>query len=170
MLKSSARPILVALALGAAIACADNATPLAPRATEPPVAFSKSKDGKKVAVCKLQKEEWRTEQIGVRGGRVKVGAVSLVVPAGALTRTVAITAHTLPTTSASVQLLPEGLQFAKAATLTMDYAKCQTPLLGVNVVYVQADTVTEIEVSQNHPILKWVSASIHHFSSYAIAY
>jgi len=158
--------------LGAPMACADTATPLAPHNADPAVSFSKGKgkDGQNVAVCKLQKEEWKTQQIGTRGGHFSVGGITLSVPAGALTRTVSITAHTLPTTSASVQLLPEGLQFAVPATLTMNYMKCQTPLLGVNVVYVQADTVTEIVPSKNHPILKWVSASIKHFSSYAVAY
>ena len=134
------------------MACADASTPLAPRSAEPTISFSKGRDGKKVAVCKLQKEEWKTQQIGVRGGQIKVGGVALTIPAGALARTVSITAHTLPTTSASVQLLPEGLQFAVPATLTMNYLKCQTPLLGVNIVYVQADTVTEVEPSKNHPI------------------
>jgi hypothetical protein len=167
---SALRISLVSLIVVLAAACADSSTPLAPRAPDPAIAFSKGKDGKKVAVCKLQKEEWKTQQIGTRGGHFNVGGVTLTVPAHALTRTVSITAHTLPTTSASVQLLPEGLQFAVPATLTIEYAKCQTPLLGVNVVYVQADTVTEVEPSKNHPILKYVSASIRHFSSYAVAY
>jgi len=170
MLKSSARRLLVALIVAAPMACADSATSLAPLTIDPAVSFSKGKDGKKVAVCKLQKEEWKTEKIGTRGGRVSVGGISLAIPAGALTRTVSITAHTLPTTSASVQFLPEGLQFAVPATLTMSYMKCDTPRLGVNVVYVQADTVTEVVPSNNHPLLKWVTASIRHFSSYAVAY
>lgn len=167
---STLRIALVALTVGLTLACAGSETPLAPKSADPAIALSKGKDGKKVAVCKLQKEEWKTAQIGTHGGKVKVGNVSLVVPAGALTRTVSITAHTLPTTSASVQLLPEGLQFAVPSTLTMDYSKCQTPLLGVNVVYVQKDSVTEVEPSKNHPFLKRVSAPIRHFSSYAVAY
>ena len=134
--------------------------------------LSKGKDGgkSKVAVCKLQKEEWKTEQIGARGGKVSVAGVQLTVPAGALRSTVAITAHVLPTTSASVQFLPEGLHFAVPATLRLEYTKCDTPIFGVNVVYVQADTVTEIEPSTNHPIFKFVTAKIGHFSSYAVAY
>ena len=170
MLKTFAQRLLIALVLGAPMACSDIATPLAPHTVEPVALIARAKDGKKVAVCKLQKEEWKTEQIGTRGGRVTVGGVSLLVPAGALSRTVAITAHTLPKTSASVQFLPEGLQFAVPATLTMNYTKCDTPLLGVTVVYVKADTITEVEPSNNHPLLKFVSASIKHFSSYAIAY
>ncbi|HMI58865.1 MAG TPA: hypothetical protein VK511_12500 [Gemmatimonadaceae bacterium] len=169
-LASTLRSTFVALTTVLAVACADTATPLAPHVAEPAVSFSKGRDGKNVAVCKLQKEEWKTEQIGPRGGHFNVGGVTLTIPAHALTRTVAITAHTLPTTSASVQLLPEGLQFAVPATLTMNYMKCQTPLLGVNVVYVQADTVAEVVPSKNHPLLKLVSASIRHFSSYAVAY
>jgi hypothetical protein len=167
------RTSIALLALTAAAACADSATPTAPRAeTVSSISLDKVKKDKKakVAVCKLQKEDWKTEQIGVRGGKVEVGGVSLVVPAGALRSTVSITAHLLPTTSASVQFLPEGLQFSAPATLTMQYTKCDTPVFGVNVVYVQADTVSEVEPSTNHPIFKYVTAKIGHFSSYAVAY
>jgi hypothetical protein len=167
------RTSIALLALGTAVACTDSATPTAPRAvTAPPVLLAKRKDDKKskVAVCKLQKEEWKTEQIGMRGGKVHVGGVELNVPVGALRSTVAITAHVLPTTSASVQFLPEGLHFAVPATLTMQYGKCDTPIFGVNVVYVQADSVTEVEPSNNHPIFRFVTAKIGHFSSYAVAY
>jgi hypothetical protein len=161
------------VALVATLACADSATPTAPRAASTPsVEFAKARDPEKskVAVCKLQKEAWATAQIGSRGGRVSVGGSTLTVPPGALQTTVAITAHALPTTSASIQLLPEGLQFAVPASLSIPYAKCETPLFGVGVVYVQADTVTEVEPSTNHPILKFVTAQIRHFSSYAVAY
>jgi hypothetical protein len=169
MIRSS----LSLLLLAGAVACAENATPTAPRsANESTVSLSRTRDdkGKHVAVCKLQKEEWKSEVIGTKGGKIRVGASELSVPAGALTRTVTITAHALPTTSASVQFSPEGLHFAKPATLRMDYSKCQTPIFGVNVVYVQADTVTEVEPSNNHPLFKFVAAQIEHFSSYAVAY
>jgi len=167
------RSALAIAALVAAMACADNAAPTAPRiASAPSVDFAKAKDPKKlkVAVCKLQREAWATARIGSRGGRVSVGGSTLTVPPGALRTTTAITAHALATTSASIQFLPEGLQFAIPATLSIPYAKCETPLFGVGVVYVQADTVTEVEPSTNHPILKFVTAQINHFSSYAVAY
>ncbi|MEO8879763.1 MAG: hypothetical protein ABI446_05155 [Gemmatimonadaceae bacterium] len=168
---TSVRSIASFLLLVGTVACADHATPTAPPSPSAPhLSFSKGKDGNKVAVCKLQKEDWRSAQIGSKGGKVKVGSTELDVPAGALARTVTITAHSLPTTSASVQFAPEGLHFAVPATLKMDYSKCDTPVLGVTVVYVQADTVTEVEPSQNHPVLKYVVAKIGHFSSYAVAY
>jgi len=62
------------------------------------------------------------------------------------------------------------LQFAVPATLTIAYGKCNTPLLGLQIVYVQADSVTEVEPSIDQPLLKNVSAEISHFSSYAVAY
>lgn len=169
--STSVRSVVSLLVLLGAVACADQATPTAPRSlTAPPLSFSKGKDGKKVAVCKPQKEAWASSQIGSKGGKVKVAGAELDVPAGALESTVTITAHSLPTTTASVQFSPEGLQFAIPATLKMDYSKCATPLLGVTVVYVQADTVSEVEPSQNHPVFKYVVARIGHFSSYAVAY
>lgn len=166
------RTSVTVFAFGAAVACADRATPTAPRSVAFPLAASRHDDGKKtkVATCKLQKEEWKTERIGTNGGKVDVGGISLVVPRGALSSTVAITAHKLPTTSASVQFSPEGLQFAKPAELTMSYSKCETPFVGVTVVYVQADTVSEVMPSRDQPILKFVVARISHFSSYAVAY
>jgi hypothetical protein len=169
MLRSS----LSLLLLAGAVACAEHATPTAPAAaSESTVSLSRATDGKDkhVAVCKLQKEEWKSVAIGSKGGTVRVGGSELVVPAGALAQTVTITAHALPTTSASVQFAPEGLHFAKPATLRMDYSKCQTPLFGVNIVYVQADSVTEVEPSNNHPLFRFVAAQIGHFSSYAVAY
>ena len=170
MLRSTARRLVLALIIGVPLGCADSATPLAPKASEPAVSPAKRKDGHQVAVCKLQKEEWKTERIGDRGGVVSVGGITLRIPPHSLKSTVSITAHKLPTTSASVQLLPEGLQFARPATLTMNYEKCATPLFGVNVVYVQSDTVTEVVPSHNQPMLKSVSALLKHFSSYAVAY
>lgn len=169
--STAVRSIVSFLVLLGAIACADQGTATAPRSVSaPPLSFSKGKDGKKVAICKPQKEAWASSQIGSRGGKVKVAGAELDVPAGALTSTVTITAHSLPTTSASVQFSPEGLHFAVPATLKMDYSKCYTPLFGVTVVYVQADSVSEVEPSLNHPMLKYVVARITHFSSYAVAY
>lgn len=167
------RSALALVLLAGAVACAENATPTAPQSVgAPAISFAKAKgdEGKQVAVCKLQKEEWKTEKIGSKGGSVKVGGSELRVPPGALTRTITITAHTLPTTSASVQFSPEGLQFARPARLRMNYSSCQTPFFGVNIVYVQADTVTEVEPSNSHPGQKSVTADISHFSSYAVAY
>jgi hypothetical protein len=170
-LNAILRSSLALATLATAVACADGASPTAPRSVEAPLA-SRGRDDheSKVATCKLQREEWKTERIGRSGGKVEVGGISLFVPRGALSSTVAITAHKLPKTSASVQFLPEGLHFAAPATLTMNYSKCNTPLLGVTVVYVQADTVAESVPTQNHPLFKFVVAKISHFSSYAVAY
>ena len=165
------RSSLAVLSLGAAFACADGAAPVAPRTVAPDAFRYQAKDGREMAVCRLQKESWKTVEIGARGGRIDFGSGNaLEVPAGALTSTVAITAHSLRATSASVQFLPEGLLFAVPATLKLRYTTCNTPLHGVKVVYVQADTVAEVEPSRNHPLLKWVAAPINHFSSYAVAF
>jgi hypothetical protein len=171
-LNTILRSSLAVVTLATAVACADSATPTAPRSVPSPLASGHGRDGPhaEVATCKLQKEEWKTERIGTNGGKVDVDGISLEVPRGALSSTVSITAHVLPTTSASVQFSPEGLQFAKPATLTMSYSKCQTPFVGVTVVYVQADTVAEVMPSHDQPIRRFVVAKINHFSSYAVAY
>jgi hypothetical protein len=171
-LKTIIRCTLSGVTLGVAIACAESATPTAPRSVELAQADVHHADhkGPKVATCGVQKEEWKTERIDRRGGTVKVGGVSLKVPRGALSSPVSITAHTLPTATASVEFSPEGLRFTKSATLQLSYSKCVTPFVGVTVVYVQADTVAEIMQSHDQPIKKFVTAKIDHFSSYAVAY
>ncbi len=166
--STSVRSAVSCLLLAGAVACADHASPTAPRSFSAPQLTAKH--GEKVAVCKPQKESWASSQIGSKGGKVRVEGAELDVPPGALRSTVTITAHSLPTTSASIQFAPEGLHFAVPATLKMNYSKCATPLFGVTVVYVQADTVSEVEPSQNHPVFKYVVARIDHFSSYAVAY
>src|SRR5919202_4893107 len=53
-----------------------------------------------------------TQTVGPAGGVIKVGPHSLVIPAGALDRTVAITASTKPSDHVQVDFQPEGLRFA----------------------------------------------------------
>ncbi|MEO8880339.1 MAG: hypothetical protein ABI446_08050 [Gemmatimonadaceae bacterium] len=77
----------------------------------------------------------------------------------------------MPTTSVRVEFSPEGLQFAVPATLTLSYSSCVAPLLGgVQIAYLKADTVVEVEPSRDHLLTQRVSAAIRHFSSYAVAF
>lgn len=168
------RNFLLLLAVTTAFACADNGLSTAPRAPAVDARLSQSSGhgdkNAEVASCKPQKDDQKSARIGSHGGILKIGSNTLVVPAGALSTTVEITAHAIPSNSARLEFSPEGLQFAIPATLTMSYAKCETPLFGVVVAYLQADTVTEVEPSRNHLLQRTVSAEIRHFSSYAVAF
>jgi len=167
------RASLAVVTLATAVACADSASPTAPREVVLPSAVSASTAQKPmtIATCAVQQETWTTRNIGILGGTIKAGGATLVVPPGALLRPVAITAHTPATANASVEFQPEGLKFIVPAVLTMSYAKCQTPLTGVTIVYVRQGLIAEILPSRILSILlRLVVAPIGHFSSYAVAY
>ena len=167
------RGSLAVVTLATAVACADSASPTEPHDVAPPLASSSSTAQKQitVATCAVQQEAWSTRNIGILGGTIKAGGATLVVPPGALLRPVSITAHTPATANASVEFQPEGLKFLVPAVLTMTYAKCQTPLTGVTIVYVREGLIAEILPSRILSILlKLVVAPIGHFSSYAVAY
>ncbi|HEX4561976.1 MAG TPA: hypothetical protein VH113_09120, partial [Gemmatimonadales bacterium] len=65
-----------------------------------------------------------TATIGPLGGTLKVGPHTLVVPAGALADNVTITGALASGSYNAVTFQPEGLQFARSASLTMSYANC----------------------------------------------
>jgi hypothetical protein len=167
------RGSLAVVTLATAVACADSASPTEPRDIAPPLSSVSSTAQQKltIATCAVQQEAWSTRKIGILGGTIKAGGATLVVPPGALLRPVSITAHTPATASASVEFQPEGLKFIVPAVLTMTYAKCQTPLTGVTIVYVRQGIIAEILPSRILSILlRLVVAPIGHFSSYAVAY
>jgi hypothetical protein len=171
--KTILRSSLAVVTLATAVACADSASPTAPRSIAPPLASVSSTVQKQVTVatCTIQQEAWSTRQIGILGGTIRAGGATLVVPPGALLRPVSITAHVPATASASVQFQPEGLKFVVPAVLTMDYSKCKTPTAGVTIVYVREGLIAEILPSRILSILlRLVVAPVSHFSSYAVAY
>ena len=108
---------------------------------------------------------------GPAGGKLDLGpGNSLQILPGALRQVTTITAHIPKGTQAKVQFGPQGLQFAVPTILTASYSTCVTPLFGVSIAYLQADTVVEVEPSVNDPLQKKVTAFLSHFSSYAVAY
>lgn len=173
-MRSALRSLVpCALLLIGAVACGEHSATTAPSAvTTPAASLLKLTDAKsaKVATCKPQKEQFKTVTVDSKGGEVKIGENRLVIPTGALSQPTRIDAHMPPTETAQVEFSPEGLQFAVPATLTLSYASCATPLLGVIIAYVRADTVTEVEPSRDQVLVRKVTAPINHFSSYAVAY
>ncbi len=111
--------------------------------------------------------------MGPAGGTLQIGQYTLRVPAGALSQSVQISGEQLPDTVNSVRFAPEGLQFAKPATLTMTYANCS--LLGIILPKQIAYTTDKLQilsflVSLDNVLSKTVTGQVNHFSRYAVAW
>lgn len=109
---------------------------------------------------------------GPAGGTLVFGNSRLIIPGGALTDTVTISATIVDETTSRVELRPHGLQFAKPAGLLLSVEGCvfspdQVPTL----VYLSEDgTVLETIEAVFDPRWKTFAAPIYHFSGYAIAF
>ena len=111
-----------------------------------------------------------TQNVGPAGGTIKIGPHSLVVPAGALDRTVAITATTKASDHVQIDFQPEGLRFALPATLRLSYEHCARRPLLPGVVYVDnLLSILELLPALNDLGSGRVTTRIRHFSGYAIA-
>lgn len=114
-----------------------------------------------------------TATIGARGGTVKIGPHTLVIPRGALSAATRITAELPGDGYSSVRFGPAGLTFAKSATLTLSYAHCQGLgiLLPKRIAYT-TDRLLILEIlrSTDDPRARKVTAPLDHFSRYAVAY
>jgi len=122
-------------------------------------------------LCSPQPYDQESEYIGPNGGVLRVGTHWLVVPSGALSRTVKITGEQVPGRTNSVRFSPEGLRFEKPAMLTMGYGNCALVLVQKRIVYTD-ENLTVLEVLRSLDLFrsKTVSAPIDHFSRYAVAY
>jgi hypothetical protein len=113
------------------------------------------------------------QKVGSGGGKVTVGPHTLVIPRGALRREALITAEIFPDSASSVRFTPEGLRFAKPATVTLSYAHCQgaTALIPKRVAYT-TDLLAILEYldSRDDARRQRVSANLDHFSRYAVAW
>jgi hypothetical protein len=169
--------------LGFLLACGEQNAPMAPRAPKPDASLIDVTNGLlnvtngltslvgDLLVCTLQPEQSSSAVIGPAGGNISFGHHSLDIPRGALNAPTRITGRTIRGYNARVEFSPSGLRFAVPATVRLSYSNCTVSRRPAQVVYLQADTaVTEREPSHDYRDGKWVTASIRHFSSYAVAY
>ena len=121
--------------------------------------------------CSPRPYDSDSETIGPEGGLITVGRNSLLVPRGALTEPVRITAEQVRGKTNSVRFSPEGLRFQKPAVLTMNYENCALVLLQKKIVYTD-EQLKVLEVLRSLDLFRSrsVSAPIDHFSRYAVAY
>lgn len=178
MRKPSVLRLFVAVAVVAiAAACGDHTSPTAPAPSlrhvspPPPPPKQQQTHGHQLAQCRIPYDIWVTTRIGPTGGTLDLGDNNTIYfPPGALLTDTTITAHVPAGTTARVFFTPEGLQFPVAAIVTLNISPCITPASLLSVVYLQADTISEVEPTVTDPKAKTITATIKHFSSYAVAY
>lgn len=121
--------------------------------------------------CNVTTTTTATKTIGPDGGTLTVGPHTLVIPAGALASPVTITGTAPAGGYVQVDFQPQGLRFAKKATLTLSYRSCALPLsLLYDVVYTDDSyNILEILPSLSSLLSANVSAPIGHFSHYMLA-
>jgi hypothetical protein len=121
--------------------------------------------------CSAQPYAVRTQTVGSAGGTIVVGSHRLVIPAGALAGPVQIKAEQMSGKVNSVRFSPDGLKFAKSATLTLSYSNCSPLTLIKRVVYTnELLGILELLPSIDDLRNRTVSAPIRHFSRYAVAW
>ena len=112
-----------------------------------------------------------TQQIGPKGGRIRIGSHLLSIPERALSQRVTIVAEQITGSTNSVRFGPEGLRFARPAELTLSYDNCLESPAKKKIVYTSERLeVLELLRSADKPRTKTVTSPIDHFSRYAVAY
>ncbi|MDQ2932449.1 MAG: hypothetical protein M3Y05_16735 [Gemmatimonadota bacterium] len=184
MRKPSVFRLFAALtAVAAIVACGENASPTSPVTQAPGLMLSRGSSGHSkpqpqqksgrhhLASCNIPHDVLVSARIGPHGGTLDLGEGNTVYfPPGALLTDTTIVAHVPAGTTARVFFTPEGLHFPLPAVVTLSYSACITPSSLLAIVYLQADTVSEVEPTTSNPTSQKVTATINHFSSYAVAY
>lgn len=184
MRKPSVFRLFTALiAVATIVACGEHASPTSPGVQAPGLMLShkpsshgkpqpqQKGDGHQLAPCNIPRDVWVSARIGPKGGTLDLGEGNTVYfPPGALHTDTAIVAHIPAGNTARVFFTPEGLHFPVPAVVTLNYSACITPSSLLAIVYLQADTVSEVEPTITNPTSQTVTATINHFSSYAVAY
>jgi hypothetical protein len=115
-----------------------------------------------------------TQTIGSEGGTISVGPHTLTVPAGALASPVAITGQLVTGRGVNaVRFGPDGLMFARSASLSMSYANCNLlgKLLPKRIAYVSSGLdIFSYLLSIDNLFAKKVTGRVDHFSDYAVAW
>jgi hypothetical protein len=129
-------------------------------------------DGPHSVACAPSDPIVATTRLGARGGTLVVGESRLIVPAGALSDTVTITATRLGNGTSTIQLEPKGLRLQKSASLVLSGANCALPHEGsASVLNVESDgSIIDTRPADYVPSLGIVTTAIARFSGYAIAF
>jgi hypothetical protein len=158
--------------LGVVIAAGCSNLPSQPEQQEPRVQASVA-SWLGIANCPNPPKDNVSQKVGPAGGVVQVGPHTLVIPAGALSKDVTITAKTGGKNGNAIEFGPEGLRFDSYVRLTLDLSNCASwGLLRLPYVVYTSDllAILEVEPSVLNNRAKTVTGYITHFSQYAVAY
>jgi hypothetical protein len=162
--------LLVFVVLAAGVSCTSEES-LGPSTDQPSQSLGTLLSNLHLLSCSTQAYAVTTKVIGTQGGTIVVGTHRLVIPAGALATSVSIKAEQVSGSVNSVRFSPEGLQFAKPASLTLSYANCSPLMVLKRVAYVDERLrILDLIPSLDDLFSKTVTGSIRHFSRYAVAW
>ena len=114
-----------------------------------------------------------TKVIGPAGGTIQVGPHTLIIPPGALSQNVTITAEAPSARVNSVRFTPQGQRFTVPAALTMSYANCNLlgKILPKEIAYTDDNlNILSYLISLDNLFSKKVTGKLSHFSRYAVAW
>jgi hypothetical protein len=161
-----------ALALALA-ACGQLESPAAESTLRREIPVAQLREPVAVLLCEEQPFARASQVVGPFGGTIVVGRHKLEIPAGALLTPTLISAEAPGDASASVHLMPTGLQFRKPVRLTLDYSHCPLGVLAPSkwVAYT-SDALTPLSVllSDDSIGALRITAELDHFSRYAVAW
>ena len=168
---TAVRPFAIALAVltvGSACDRSPTGPPAGPAAAV--LLGNLAKSGGLLA-CKPLGYDSVTQMIGPAGGVLKISKHKLVVPSGALSAVVSITAVAPADTVNRVALRPEGLTLSQPALLTMYYGNCTVSPQSKQIAYTTDSLIIlQYVPSFDTPTAKLVTGQLSHFSNYAIAW
>ena len=125
-----------------------------------------------LASCQALPAAFSSATLGPQGGSIDIGPHRLTFAKGALQGTVTITAEIVAGSVNAVRFGPEGLTFGDGARLTLSFSNCPgLTIKKLGLVYAD-DLLNPLEVltSKADPKNRTISAALHHFSIYAVAY
>jgi len=157
---------------------------LASRHAQPPAGddSDENENGDSLVSCRRLRYDSVTRTIGPAGGFIEVRHNWLVVPRGALSAPVTITAVAPSDTVAMVRFQPEGLQFQRSTLLVLAYDNCRIPRSVTPRIALVTDAFQVIDflTSVNVPLddyrfkkahgKRQVIGELQHFSNYAVAW
>ena len=168
-----ARAFATVVALAALVGCHDSPGSLTAPAAQGTPGGASSLSGLGLVYCSPLPADSASAVIGAAGGSIQVGPHTLTVPEGALDSDVTITAAIVPGSVNAVQFGPQGLQFDKAATLSLSYANCSVlGLFAPGHIAYTSDLLSILDLlpALADPGSQTVNGRIRHFSDYAVAW
>jgi len=178
MIRRSATCVAAAtLAIGLACAGPDATSPSAPtgasayKSGKPPGAVGAPHiiaGGNGLAGCTPRNPQYGSATIGSNGGEIEVGGNRLIIPAGALSQTVRVTATVPKAATPTIIFEPQGLRFKKPAGLILDASNCTDvpAVVYINELGIASSPMPAIYSNW----WKTIAVPIDHFSGYAVAF